>query len=264
MRALRPLTAAVMAVFLAGCLQRALLYYPSDRLPTPAEIGATDYDVVQLTTADGLVLTAWHAAAMEDRPTIVYLQGNAGNIAGRVPKLRPFRAAGYGVLLVGYRGYGGNPGTPSEAGLLADGEAGLAYLADAGVPPDRVVLFGESLGTAIAVRLAADRQVAALVLEAPFTSIIDAGRYHYPFLPVETLAEDRFDTIRHITGVSAPVLIVHGERDRIVPVTQGRRLLAAAPGPKRGVFLRGAGHNNLAAFGAADVQLAFLAEFVGP
>ena len=264
MRMLRLLMPALMAVLLAGCLQRALLYFPADNLPTPAEIGATAYDVVELTTADGLSLTAWHAVAEDGWPTIVYLQGNAGNIAGRVPKLRPFRAAGYGVLLVGYRGYGGNPGTPSETGLLADGQAGLTYLTDAGVPPDRVVLFGESLGTAVAVRLAASNRVAALILEAPFTSVIDAGRYHYPLLPVETLAEDRFDSIRHIVDVTAPVLIVHGERDRIVPVAQGRRLLATAPEPKRGVFLPLAGHNNLSAFGAADIQLAFLAEFVGP
>ena len=264
MRALGFLVVALASMLLAGCLQRALLYFPADNLPTPVEIGATDYDVVRLMTADGLSLTAWHATAEEGRPTIVYLQGNAGNIAGRVPKLRPFRAAGYGVLLVGYRGYGGNPGTPSEAGLLADGVAGLTYLADVGVSPDRVVLFGESLGSAVAIRLAASHRVAALILEAPFTSIIDAGRYHYPLLPVETLAEDRFDSIRHIAGVTAPVLIVHGERDRIVPVAQGRRLLAAAPEPKRGVFLPRASHNNLAAFGAADIQLAFLAEFVGP
>ncbi len=264
MRAIRLLVIALTPVLVAGCLQRALLYFPADNLPTPAEIGATAYDVVELTTTDGLSLTAWHAAAEDGRPTIVYLHGNAGNIAGRVPKLRPFRAAGYGVLLVGYRGYGGNPGTPSEAGLLADGAAGLAYLADAGVPSDRLVLFGESLGTAIAVQLAANHRVAALILEAPFTSVIDAGRYHYPLLPVETLAEDRFDSIRHIVGITAPVLIVHGERDRIVPVAQGRRLLAAAPEPKRGVFLLLAGHNNLSAFGSADIQLAFLEEFVGP
>lgn len=264
MRARQLLAAAVMTVLLTGCLQRALLYFPSDRLPTPAEIGATDYQVVQLTTVDGLVLTAWYAPARDGRATIVYLHGNAGNIAGRVPKLRPFRAAGYGVLLVGYRGYGGNPGTPSEAGLLADGAAGLAFLADAGVASDEMVLFGESLGAAMAVQLAADRQVAALILEAPFTSIIDAGSYHYPFLPVETLAEDRFESIRHIAKVTAPVLIVHGERDRVVPVAQGRRLLAAASEPKRGAFLPLAGHNNLAAFGVADIQLAFLADFVGP
>ncbi len=264
MRALPLLISAAMAVLLTGCLQRALLYFPADKLPAPVEVGAADYDVVTLTTADGLSLTAWHAAAEPGRPTIVYLHGNAGNIAGRVPKLRPFRAAGLGVLLVGYRGYGGNPGTPSEAGLVADGAAGLAYLAEAGVPPGRVVLFGESLGSAVAIRLAARHRVAALILEAPFTSIVDAGRYHYPLLPVATLATNRFESIRHIAGVTAPVLIVHGARDRVVPVAQGRRLLAAAPEPKRGVFLPGAGHNDLAAFGAADIQLAFLAEFVGP
>ena len=191
-------------------------------------------------------------------PTIAYFHGNAGNIADRGFKVRPFLDAGLGVLLVGYRGYGGNPGAPSEAGLFADGRAALDFLAGQGVPANRIVVFGESLGSGVAVLLASERRLGAVVLEAPFTSAADAGQRAYPFLPVRRLIRDRFDSLSRIGAIGAPLLIVHGECDRVVPADQGRRLLAAAAEPKEGVFLPEAGHNDAFEHGSVRLALEFL------
>ena len=249
------LAAVLLVIWLAlvGCMyaaQRSLMYFPFGDLPAPPP----PFAEVRLRTADGLDLTAWEAPPAPGRPIIVYFHGNGGNIAGRVFKLRPFLEAGYGVLLVSWRGYGGNPGSPSEEGLLADGRAALHHVG--GRTP--VVLFGESLGGGVAVRLAAERPPMAMILEAPFASAVSVGAERYWWLPVRLLMKDRFESIRWIGGVTAPLLVVHGERDGVVPVRHGRRLLAAANEPKRGVFLPKAGHNDLFEHGAAEVELDFL------
>ncbi len=253
--------AVQFALLLAGCaeVQRSLMYFPEHELPDPTTVGVPEMAVVRLSTADGLALVSWYARAVgPESPTIVYLPGNAGNIAGRAPKVRPFLDRGYGLLLVGYRGYGGNRSAPNEQGLIADGRAALDFLADRGVGPAHTVLLGESLGSAVAVSLASERDVAAIILEAPFTSAADVGQQAFPLLPVKLLIADRFDTLGRIGRVGAPLLIIHGEKDRVVPVAHGRRLLAAAQAPKHGVFLSGAGHNDLLRHGSAEVALAFL------
>lgn len=239
---------------LVGCMyatQRSMMYFPAGDLPPAPALFAE----ARLRTADGLELVAWEAPPAPGMPVLVYLHGNGGNIAGRVFKARPFVEAGYGVLLVSWRGYGGNPGAPSEAGLLADGRAALDHVEGRGP----VVLFGESLGSGVAVPLAAEREVAALILEAPFASAVDVGAEHYWYLPVRLLMKDRFDSLAVIDRVRAPLLIVHGERDAVTPASQGRKLLAAANEPKRGVFLPAAGHNDLFEHGAARIELEFLA-----
>jgi len=256
----------VSVQLIAGCggVQRSLMYYPSQALPSPQAVGVPEMEVVRLETADGLTLLAWYAGAdTPERPTLVYLQGNGGNIAGRAHKVRRFLDRGYGVLLVGYRGYGGNPGVPSERGLVADGHGALGFLADRDVPPEQVVLLGESLGGAVAVRLASERSVGAVILEAPFTSAADAAQHAFPFLPVTLFIEDPYDSLGRIDRIGAPLLIIHGERDQIVPVDQGRRLLAAARAPKQGVFLPGAGHNDLFRYGSDDIVVAFLERVFG-
>lgn len=243
----------IVWVGLVGCMyaaQRSLMYFPAGDLPPPPP----PFAEVRLRTADGLDLVAWEAAPAPGRPIIVYFHGNGGSIAGRVFKVRPFVEAGYGVLLVSWRGYGGNPGSPSEEGLLADGRAALDHVG--GRAP--VVLLGESLGAAVAVRLAAERTPVAAILEAPFASAVSVGAEHYWWLPVRLLMKDRFESIRWIGEVTAPLLILHGERDGVVPVAHGRRLLAAANEPKRGVFLPEAGHNDLFEHGAAGIELEFL------
>jgi fermentation-respiration switch protein FrsA (DUF1100 family) len=256
----------VSVLLLASCdsAQRSLMYFPSQELPSPQAAGVPEMAVVRLETDDGLALVSWYAGAGEPgRPTIVYFQGNAGNIADRARKVRPFLDRGYGVLLVGYRGYGGNPGVPGEEGLAADGRAALGFLAARGVLPEQVVLLGESLGGAVAVRLASERSVGAVILEAPFTSAVDAAGHNFPLLPVTLFIEDPYDSLARIDRIGAPLLIVHGERDEIVPADQGRRLLAAARAPKQGVFLPDAGHNDLYFHGSNQIAIAFLERFFG-
>ena len=235
------------------------MYFPAAEMPSPAAAGVPEMAAVTLHTDDGLALISWYGAAREaGAPTVVFFHGNAGNIAGRAYKVRPILDSGLGVLLVGYRGYGGNPGVPSEAGFFSDGRAALAFLAGQGVSAEAIVAFGESLGSGVAVNVASEQSVGAVILEAPFTSAADVGQRAYPFLPVRRLIRDRFDSLARIATISAPLLIVHGERDRVVPVELGRRLLAAASEPKEAVFLPGAGHNDTYEHGSIRVALKFL------
>ena len=183
---------------------------------------------------------------------------DGGHIGYRDNRLRYFAERGYGVLFVEYRGYGGNPGQPCEKGLYADAEAAADFLATRAITADRLVLWGESLGSAVAVDLALRRSVAAIVLEAPFTSIAALARQHYPFVPAALLVRDRFDAAARIVRLAAPLLVLHGGRDRIVPQRCGRRLLAAAPQPKEAWFAPLAGHNDLAAWGALDAAVDFI------
>ena len=247
------LLVGVMYVF-----QRSLMYFPDKSAIQPAHAGVPDMTVRTLTTEDGVELVTWYRPATAGRSTIAYFHGNGGHIADRAFRVRPFLDAGYGVLLLSYRGYGGSGGSPTEAGLYADGGAALTFLKDDGVRSDHVVLFGESLGSAIAIHVAGEASVGALILEAPFTSAVDVGRAAYPFLPVAWLLKDRYLSIDKIAAIGAPLLIVHGEADRTVPVRHGRRLLEAAKAPKQGVFLPGAGHNDLPRHGSTAAALEFL------
>ncbi len=265
---------SVVAVVYAGIVgglyvfQRNLLYHPSAAMPTPAESGVPEMDVVSLETADGLRLTSWYRPAADGLPTMVYLCGNAGHIGYRAFKVRHFLDAGYGVLLVGYRGFGGNPGRPSETGLYHDGRAALRFLEGEGVTADRTVLYGESLGTGVAVHLAYEqaknRPVAAVLLEAPYTSITDIAAHHYPFAPAKWLVKDRFDTESKIAAIAAPVLMFQAENDRITPVRYGKQLFDAAVEPKEARWFPSGGHNELYDAGAPDVILDFLERLAAP
>jgi uncharacterized protein len=178
-------------------------------------------------------------------PAVLVCNGNAGNRSLRAALAAALSRMGLAVLLFDYRGYGGNPGHPSEEGLAADARAAQAYLAGrAEVDPDRLVYFGESLGAAVALRLAVERPPAALVLRSPFASLAEVGRRHYPLVPVSLLLRDRYDSAARAGRLAAPLLVVAGGRDRIVPAGHSRRLFAAAPQPKRLVVLDGADHND--------------------
>ena len=244
-------------------VQRNLLYFPADGVPAPAETVVPEMVVVSLTTADGLELDSLYAPADAGRPTIVYYCGNGGHIGMRDAKVRSYLDAGFGVLLVGYRGYGDNPGSPTEEGFYADGRAALGFLRESGVDPRMWVLYGESLGGGVAVQMAFEQTqtgdpVGAVVLEAPFTSVGDVAQAHYPFIPARWLVRDRFDSASKIARVGSRVYIVHGESDRIVPVRYGRRLFAAAPEPKEMRIVSGAGHNDLYDFDVPEGVIAFL------
>jgi len=237
----------LLLVLLAAVFQRNLIYLPDRSDPSPP----ADVEVVSLTTEDDLELTAWLLAPDGDPATavstIVLAPGNAGNRAGRVPTARGLVERGHAVLLLDYRGYGGNPGSPDEAGLVADARAARDHLdARDDVDPDTIVYLGESIGTAVVAALAVERPPAALVLRSPFPELADVGRSAYPFLPIRTLLRDRHPTLEHLEQVDVPVLVVAGDRDRIVP-TRLSREVAEASGAEL-VEVPGAGHNDAELF----------------
>ncbi len=243
----------VVAVLVVGALmvgplwalQRRLVYFPvQGPLPSAAAAldGARD---VRLHTADGLELGAWHVPAPDGGMTVLVTNGNGGNRWGRAPLAAALAARGLGVLLFDYRGYGGNPGRPSEDGLARDAEAARAYLVEqAGVPPERLLYFGESLGTAVATRLAAAHPPAGLVLRSPFVDLASVGRIHYPFLPVRALLRDRHPVADLLARIDVPTTVVYGTADRLVPPAQSLAVAEAAAGPTRVVRVDGAGHNG--------------------
>jgi fermentation-respiration switch protein FrsA (DUF1100 family) len=237
--------AAVVIAFWAG--QRSLMYLPSGDVLTPDEAGLGPAESVRLRTEDGLELGAWFAPARSQsaRGTIIVFNGNAANRSYRGTLGARFVDAGFGVLLFDYRGYGGNAGSPSEEGLAADARAARQYVASrSDVDPARIVFFGESLGAGVAVSLALEHPPAALVLRSPFSSAVDVGRFHYPWLPVAWILRDRFLSIDRIGRVASPTLFIAGDEDRIVPAAQTRALFAAAREPKALMMMPGADHND--------------------
>ena len=238
------IVASVLA--LVWTMQRRLMYFPTAAEPRSSDIG-TSIEPVTFETADGLRLSGWFVSASGPAPrvTILVFNGNAGNREHRLPLAAAFHRYGLQVLLVDYRGYGGNPGTPTEDGLAADSRAARTYLAGrTDVDASRIVYFGESLGTAVAVRLAVEHPPAALILRSPFTSMSDVGQHHYPILPVRLLLRDRFAAIDQIRRIRVPLLVIAGARDRIVPIDHSRRLYEAAVGPKTLLVLPDADHND--------------------
>lgn len=267
MRVLYVLIGSALTVYgvLVGGLylfQRQLLYVPDRARPDLGNLAELGVREVKVTTADGLSLLSWYLPPRDGRPVVAYFHGNGGHIGYRAERLRGFARAGYGALMLEYRGYGGNPGTPTETGLYTDAAAALDFLVQEGFTPNRLVLYGESLGSGVAVALAVRREIAGLVLEAPFTSVAEAAQYHYPFVPASALVRDRFDSLSSIGMVKAPILVLHGERDGIVPVRFGRALFDAAPEPKQFWHAPEAGHGDLLRSGAFEAVVAFLEQRV--
>ena len=240
-------TLVLLALIWLG--QRRLMYFPHAPVPPPAAVGLANAEQVQFTTRDDVQLQAWFVPATQSpaRATILVCNGNAGNRAYRAELAQAFRPHGVAVLLFDYRGYGDSTGSPDERGLALDARAAQRYLLSRpDVDPARLVYFGESLGAAVAVDLAAEHPPAALVLRSPFTSMVDVGGYHYPILPVRLLLRDRYATIDKITQVRAPLLVIAGDADTIVPLAQSRRVHDAARSAKAFVVIKGADHNDAA------------------
>ncbi len=264
MAVVRVIVVAAVGLYLATAgiltaIQRTILYPASTARALPLPEGAEE---VETRTGDGVRLTGWHVPPRTpDRPVFVYFHGNTGNLARapRLERLRALAADGSGVVAFHHRGYGGSGGSPTEDGLHRDGRAGWLFAARL-YGPSRLVAYGESLGTGIATRLAAGADMAALVLEAPFTALTDAAAEHLPWFPVSILMFDHFDSAATIPAVAAPILILHGERDRVIPVAQGRTLAALARGPVRLVTFRDGAHEDLPRHGAIDEVRAFLAD----
>ena len=245
---------ALMYVF-----QRAMMYFPDPTRVAPAQAGLPQAEEVTLTSSDGEKLIAWFVPPRGDKPLVLYFQGNAEGLPARVGRFTWLTADGTGLLALCYRGYGGSTGAPTEDGLIRDAEAAYDF-ARARYPAKRIVLFGESLGTAVAVALGANHEIGALILDAPFTSAAEVGAAAYPFAPVRWFMKDKFRSDESIGRVSAPLLVLHGEEDRIVTIRFAEMLFALAREPKRFVRFPGGGHVNLDDFGAAKVIKQFLAD----
>ena len=226
--------------------QSRLVYYPEtgrEIIATPVRIGLP-FEDIRLTASDGIGLHGWFVPAPQPRGTVLFLHGNAGNISHRLDSLQMFHRLGYNTLIFDYRGYGNSSGTPTEQGTYRDAEAAWRYLTEQRqVPACRIVLFGESLGGAIAAQLASTRKPAALVIASGFTSVPEMAQHLYPYLPVRWLARIRYDTRAYLRTVTAPVLIAHSPQDEIIPYEHGRALFAAAHPPKQFLELAG-GHND--------------------
>jgi fermentation-respiration switch protein FrsA (DUF1100 family) len=236
------------------------MYFP-DGLPRvpPSHYEMLDrVQEISFTTADGIELAAWYAPAPANRPTIVMFHGNGGSLRGERYRLKQFKDAQMGVLLLAYRGYSGNLGSPSEQGLYADARAALDWLHASGVKSDSIVLYGISLGSGVATKMAAERDFAALVLESPYTSTVDVAAWRFPVVPVSWLMEDRFESLARIGSITEPLLVMHGDRDVVIPQRFGRRLFEAANEPKQGFWPHGLGHNDIFDNGGFDTALAFI------
>jgi fermentation-respiration switch protein FrsA (DUF1100 family) len=238
--------------------QRSLMYFPERTHVTPAEAGLPEATEVPLTTADGVQIRVWHVPPKADNPVILYFHGNGGALNYRVERFRQLVSAGIGLVGLEYRGYGGLGGSPSEQGLIRDAEAAYAF-AIAHYPAQQLVLWGESLGSGVAVALAAEKPVGRVVLEAPFTSALAVGERRYWYLPVRLLMKDQFHSDERIQKVTAPLLILHGMHDRVVPYAMGERLFDLANKPKHIVRFLDGGHEDLDNNGALDAVARFLA-----
>lgn len=231
----------------AGCpMERGFIFFPDRTIfETPADIGLV-FEDLYLLTPDGVKINAWFVPYPESRVTLLWFHGNAGNLSNRVDQLRHFhREVKLNVMMIDYREYGRSEGQVTEEGTYQDALASYDYLLTRPeLEPAKIIVFGQSLGSAIAVELAVQRQVHGLILEAPFTSVPAMARATMPWLPIGSLFSTKYDTLSKIGGVEAPLLILHGDRDEIVPYSQGRRVFEAAREPKTFYTIPGAGHND--------------------
>jgi fermentation-respiration switch protein FrsA (DUF1100 family) len=225
--------------------QRELQYFPSRHDPSPEDVGLSGVGRTVLATPDGERLVLWFSPGKADAPVVLLLHGNAGSIADRADRFSFYQARGYGVAFLSWRGYGGSTGRPSETGLLTDARVAYEHLRQNDIAAGRIVLVGESLGTGVAVQLAAANPVGAVILEAPYSAAVDTARAAYPWLPVGWLMKDQFRSRDHIADLRAPLLILHGDRDTVIPPGFGKRLFEAAREPKTFLSLGPVGHDAL-------------------
>jgi fermentation-respiration switch protein FrsA (DUF1100 family) len=238
--------------YLIGCTSVAMsqrsLFYPADPARTdPASVGLSEFTEVLITTSDDETLVTWQHPVPAGRPTVIYFHGNGGTLRNRVHQYRTIAQAGFGVVALSYRGYGGSTGSPFEAGLKIDALAAYDAAAEQGAP---LIVFGESLGTGLAVYVASQRPVAAVILQSPYTALWRVAAWRAPWLPVNLLATERMATEDIIGEIDAPLLIQHGRLDKSIPVEMSIQLVERAPEPKQAVYFDKAGHNNLWRYGA--------------
>lgn len=237
--------AYVAAALFLYLMQRRIIYASSREEPLAEPLDGRMPEEIFSTAPDGPRCRHWLWTARDpDKPLIVLLQGNAGHIGHRLDCYDFLVEAGFGLCLVGYRGFSGNPGQPDEAGLIADAEAAISALR-ARLPGVTLILYGESLGAAVAIAVAAHGERAPMILDCPFDSLVSSAKRRYPWLIVSPLLKERWDSIARIGSVTQPLLWVHGSEDPVTPCSAGRRLFEAAPGPKTSLVVEGGGHLGL-------------------
>lgn len=240
--------------------ERRLSFQPNPTRTPPAAARLDSVVEQELRTPDGERLVVWRLHARAGQPTLLYFHGNGDPLTYRSGRIGSFAAEGWGVYMMAYRGFSGSTGTPSEDNIVADALLAYDALVADGVLPRDIIVYGESLGTHVALRVALQRPAAALVLEAPFTSMVDAWRQFVPLLPVGWLLRDRFDSLGRIARLGVPLLVLHGLRDRMVGFDLGKKLFAAAPEPKRIETFAEAGHTNLYDYNAISAVRRFVTD----
>jgi fermentation-respiration switch protein FrsA (DUF1100 family) len=238
-----------VTMFLA---QRSLMYAPDSVRTDPKAEGLSDVEERRLATGDGDEVIVWYGKAKPGQPTLLYFHGNAGALATRSERIRKYMTRGRGVYMMSYRGFSGSTGKPSEAANVADAKRAYDDLVSLGVATRDIFIYGESLGSGVAVQVAAEKPCAGLILDAPYTSIVDVAATQYPWLPVRPMLLDRYESDKYIANVRCPVLVVHGEQDEIIPVEMGRSLFAKAIEPKKIITFPNAGHADHWMFGSYD------------
>ena len=263
MRMITYLFAGLGLIYLAagGALylgQRRLVYFPNPQRTPPEEFGLANVEERTLKTPDGEALICWYAKAQPGQPTILYFHGNAGNISTRAERIRKYMVRGRGMFMMDYRGYGGSTGQPSEAANVADAKLAYEALRQEGVPAKDIILYGESIGSGVAVQVAAEKQAAGLVLDAPYTALVDVAANRYPWFPIRLLMTDTYESRRYLPGLKLPLLVIHGEKDQTIPVVMGREVLAIAGGPKEIVTFPEAGHADHYLYGSFEAINAWI------
>ncbi|MDC0533774.1 alpha/beta hydrolase [Candidatus Pelagibacter sp.] len=218
--------------------QRSLLYHPNENNYSGDKI-SVDIEKVKIQTSDNIKLLGWyHEKNLKDYKTLVYFHGNAGSLENRIHKLNHFQDMNINFLIVAWRGFNGNKGKPSEKGLYVDGKSTIDWLIKKGVDEKNLILYGESLGTGVASHLAQNKNYAGVILETPFTSMIDAAKNFYPYIPVNLLLKDKFENYKKVKNINSPILIMHGEVDQIVPFSMGKKIYELANNPKYSYFTK--------------------------
>ena len=218
--------------------QRNLLYHPNENNYSEDKI-LVDIENVRIKTSDNIELLGWyHEKNLKDFKTLIFFHGNAGSLENRIHKLNHFRDMNINFLIIAWRGFSGNNGNPSEQGLYEDGKSAIDWLIKKGVNEKNLVLYGESLGTGVATHLAQNKNFAGVILETPFTSMIDAAKKFYPYIPVKFLLKDKFENYKKIKNINSPILIMHGEVDQLVPFSMGKKIYEIANEPKYSYFTK--------------------------
>lgn len=263
MRAINTFLTLLLVVYLAFNVfvyakQRDMMYLPTLERIVPAAVGLDGVEEVYMTTAADFVLVSWFAPPEDGRPTVLFFHGNAGAVNHRAYRFKELMEYGYGVFVLGYPGYGGSGGQPTEAGFHEGANLAYDYLRASGIEADDIVIYGESIGSGVAVQLAARVEAKGLVLEAPMSSAVSVAREHYPLLVASFFLSDRFRSDEYIDRIDMPLLVIHGGRDAIIPLRMGQELVDRADEPKKLVVIEGAGHNDLNMFAAGSIARDFI------